>query len=121
MFVRFRQPGRHLQVSIVATRRAAGRVVYEHVAGLGSVPGSLSPTDRIAFWTKLHQRLDGLSHRINASQRDAVLTAVDARIPMPTPDEQPAMRLDIARKDHHLPRQTHARDEGQDFPRGAGE
>jgi hypothetical protein len=99
MFVRFRQTDRRLQTSIAATRRADGRVVHEHVAGLGSVPRSPSPGDRIAFWTKLHQRLDGLSNRIDASQRGAILTTIHARIPMPTLDEQQAVRLDLAQKD----------------------
>jgi hypothetical protein len=60
MFVHFRETARRLQASLVATRRIDGRVRHEHVAGLGSVPGSPSPADRIAFSTKLHQRLDGL-------------------------------------------------------------
>jgi hypothetical protein len=48
-------------------------------------------TDRMAFWTKLHQRLDALSNRIDAAQRGAILSAIQARIPMPTidTDQQP--------------------------------
>ena len=99
MFVRFRQTARRLQASLVATRRTDGRVRHEHVAGLGSVPGSPSPADGIAFWTKLHQRFDGLSNRIDTSQRGAILTTIHARIPMPTLDEQQAVRLDLAQKD----------------------
>jgi hypothetical protein len=116
MFVRFRQTGRRLQASIVATWRADGRVVHEHIAGLGSVPRTPSPADRIAFWTKLHLRLDGLSDRIDAIQRGAIITAVDARIPMPTLDEHRALRLDMAKRDGDRSRRTPARDEGQ----GAG-
>jgi len=33
----------------------------------------------MAFWTRLQQRLDGLSNRIDTSQRGVILTAVDAR------------------------------------------
>ena len=99
MFVRFRQTARRLQASLVETRRTDGRVRHEHVASLGSVPRSPSPADRIAFWTKLHQRLDGLSNRVDASQRGAILTAIHARIPMPTLDEQQAVQLERAQED----------------------
>jgi hypothetical protein len=73
MFVRFRQTARRLQVSLTATRWDGGRVRHEHLAGLGSVPLSPSATDRIAFWTKLHQRLGALSNRVDAAQREAIL------------------------------------------------
>jgi hypothetical protein len=88
MFVRFRQTARRLQASLTETRRQGGKVRHEHVAGLGSVSLSLSAADRIAFWTKLHQRLDVLSSRVDAAQRGAILTAIHARIPMPTAEER---------------------------------
>jgi|SRR5262244_2412646 len=37
MFVRFRDAGRRLQVSLVETRRADGKVRHEHIASLGSI------------------------------------------------------------------------------------
>jgi hypothetical protein len=86
MFVRFRQSDRRLQASLSTTRRDGGRVRHDHVAGLGSVPITPTVTDRIAFWTKLHQRLDALSNRIDAAQRGTILSAIHARIPMPTMD-----------------------------------
>jgi hypothetical protein len=86
MFVRFRQSDRRLQASLAETRRQDGKVRHEHVAGLGSVPIALSPTDRLAFWTKLHQRLNALSNRVDAAERGAILTAIHVRIPMPTLD-----------------------------------
>ena len=58
-----------------------------------------APADRIAFWTKLHQRLDALSNRVDATQRGAILTAIHARIPMPTLDEHQAMQLGRAEAD----------------------
>ena len=61
MFVRFRQTARLLQASLTEPRRQGGRVLHEHVAGLGSVPLLLSAADCITFWTKLHQRLDALA------------------------------------------------------------
>ena len=93
MFVRFRQTVRRLQASLIATRRRDGRVLHEHIASLGSLPRSPSPSDRLAFWTKLHQRLNALSNRVDEQQRGAILTAIQARIPMPTLDEQQAMQL----------------------------
>ena len=99
MFVRFRQSDRRLQASLTETRRQDGKVRHEHVAGLGSVPIALSPTDRLAFWTKLHQRLDALSNRVDAAQRGAILTAIHARIPMPTMDDHQAVQLERAQAD----------------------
>ena len=99
MFVRFRQTARRLQVSLTETHRQAGKVRHEHVAGLGSIPLSPSAADRIAFWTKLHQRLDALSNRVDAAQRGALLTAIHARIPMPTLDDQQAAQLERAQAD----------------------
>jgi uncharacterized protein (DUF885 family) len=99
MFVRFRQTARRLQASLIETRRQGGKVRHEHVASLGAVPLAPSAVDRIALWTKLHQRLDALSNRIDAAQRGAILTAIHARIPMPTADDQQAVQLERARED----------------------
>jgi hypothetical protein len=82
MFVRLRQSDRRLQASLTETRHQGGKVRHEHVAGLGSVPVAPSPSDRLAFWTKLHQRLDALGNRVDAVQRGAILSAIHARIPM---------------------------------------
>jgi hypothetical protein len=99
MFVRFRQSDRRLQTSLAETRRQHGKVRHEHVAGLGSVPIAPSPADRLAFWTKLHQRLDALSNRVDAKERGAILTAIHARIPMPTLADQHAVQLERAQAD----------------------
>jgi hypothetical protein len=99
MFVRFRETPRRLQASLSETRREGGKVRHEHVASLGSAPLSPSPADRIAFWTKLHQRLDALGNRVDAAGRGAILTAIHARIPMPTMDDQQAEQLKRARED----------------------
>jgi hypothetical protein len=99
MFVRFRQSDRRLQASLTETRRQGGKVRHEHVAGLGSVPIAPTVADRIAFWTKLHQRLDTLSNRVDAAQRGAILTAIHARVPMPTLDDHQAVQLERAQAD----------------------
>ena len=93
MFTRFRETARRLQVSLVETRRVAGRVQHIHVAGLGSIGVPPSPGDRIAFWTKLHQRLAALANRTTSEQCGLILAAVHGRIPVPTMDEQRAALL----------------------------
>jgi hypothetical protein len=99
MFVRFRETDRHLQVSLAAARWINGRPRQEHIASLGSVPHSPSAADRIAFWTRLHQRLDALSNRVDAEQGRAILATIHARVSMPTPDDQQAVRLERAQAD----------------------
>src|SRR5271165_4039590 len=99
MFVRFRETARRLQASLTETRRHDGKVRHEHVAGLGSLPLAPSAADRITFWTKLHQRLDALSNRVDAAQRGAILTAIHTRIPMPTLDDQQAVQVERAQMD----------------------
>ena len=75
------------------------QVCQTHVAGLGAIGFPQSPADRIAFWTKLHQRLATLANRIDGATHGAILAAVHARIPMPTRDDQRAVQLDNARTD----------------------
>jgi hypothetical protein len=99
MFTRFRQTVGRPHVSLVETRREVGRVRQDHVAALGSIGIPPSPADRIAFWTKLHQRLAGLSNRIDSKVHGEILTASHARIPMPMQDEHGATQLEHARID----------------------
>lgn len=99
VFVRFRPTARRLQLSLIETHRSAGRVHHEHIAGLGSVPLAPSTADRIAFWTQLHERLGRLANRIDAAVHGAIPTAIHARIPMPTQEEQQAERLEMAKED----------------------
>src|ERR1700722_5696673 len=99
MFARIRETPRRLQVSLVEARRVGGRVRQTHVAALGSIGISPLPIDRMVFWTKLHQRLAALDNRIDSKSHAAILTAIHARIPMPTTNKQEAVRLDNARAD----------------------
>jgi hypothetical protein len=96
MFVRFRTTTSKLQVSLIATRRSAGKVRHEHIASLGSAAIASSPSDRIVFWTRLRARL---ADRLDAEAQSAILAAVHARIPMPTQDEHHAEQLARARAD----------------------
>ena len=99
MFARFRQSRNRLQVSIVETRRVAGKVRHEHIASLGSIASPPSVADRIAFWAKLHELLSRLSNRLTAEVQGKILGSVHARIPLPTPDEQRALQLENAAAD----------------------
>jgi len=67
MFVRFRQNTYRLQVSLVKTRRADGKVRHEHIASLGSIVMPMTVAGRIAFWRSLHERLARLSNLLTSS------------------------------------------------------
>jgi hypothetical protein len=58
-----------------------------------------SIADRIEFWNGLHDRLAKLSNRVDAGTNGKILTAVHAKIPMPTIDEQRALQLENAKAD----------------------
>jgi len=102
MFARFRQTLKRLQVSLVETRRLEGKVRAEHIASLGSIVVPWTVADRIAFWTRLHERLGRLSNRLDAAKQGEIIGAVYARIPLPTPDEQRALQLENAETDERL-------------------
>lgn len=102
MFIRFRQNESHLQVSLVETRRIAGKVRHEHVASFGSVEWPPSVEARIAFWQRLHERLAKLSNRVDATAQAKVLGTIHARIPIVTLDEQRALQLRNAEADEHF-------------------
>jgi hypothetical protein len=55
--------------------------------------------DRIAFWTRLHERLARLANRLDAEAQAKVLGAVHERIPMVTLAEQCALQLENANAD----------------------
>ncbi|WP_428665072.1 hypothetical protein [Reyranella sp.] len=97
MFVRFRATASRLQLSLIETRRADGKVKHEHVASLGSIVLDPDVAARIAFWAGLHQRLAKLSNRIDAATFGSILGSVHARVPMVTPDEQRALQLENAK------------------------
>ena len=102
MFPRFRQTDFRLQVSLVETRRTAGKVRHEHVASLGSVEWPPSVEGRLAFWQRLHERLAKLSNRVDAAAQAKILGAIHARIPMVTLDEQRALQLENAETDEQF-------------------
>jgi ferritin-like metal-binding protein YciE len=89
MFVRFReQSASRLNVSIIESRRVAGKLVHEHIAALGSIEVPPTIDARIVFWKRMHERLGKLGNRIDPATRARLMGAVHERIPMPTPDGQ---------------------------------
>ena len=97
MFVRFRQGARRLQLSLVETRRDAGKIRHEHVASLGAARLPLSPETRLEFWEKLYPRLARLANRLDGDGQAKVLAAVHTRIPMVTGAERRALQLEAAK------------------------
>ena len=102
MFVRFRQSGHRLQVSLAESRRVDGRVRQEHIAALGSIDEPPSVNERIEFWQRLVERFAKLSNRIDGAMQGKILGDVHARIPMVTVEEQRALQLENAQADEKL-------------------
>lgn len=100
MFVRFRSTRTRLQASLIETRRVDGKVRAEHVAALGSIAQPANVIDRVEFWQSLHERLGKLANRLPDPM--PVYGAIQARIPMPTADEQRAAMLETAEADARL-------------------
>jgi hypothetical protein len=68
---------------------------------LGSIPVAPSIADRIAFWTKAHERLDRLANRIGPDMAK-IMGALHENVPMVTPDEQRELQLENARADERF-------------------
>jgi len=100
VFVRFRRVRHRLVLDLVASKRAGGKIVTEHIARLGSaaLPEPISSAERILFWNALRDRwrkLAGpLSNRVSPEDRKKALAAIHARIPRPTPAEEQAVLIE---------------------------
>ncbi len=84
------------------TRRAASKMLTEHIASLGSVDADVSIRERLAFWSKLPDRLARLGNRVGPDDHGKILGALHARIPMVTPDEQRAIQEENAKDDERF-------------------
>jgi hypothetical protein len=91
MFVRFRERNGRLLLSLIETRRVAGKVRQEHVADLGAIDLPASTDARAKFWPKLHDRLSRLGNRIGPDRLGPILDAINARIPMVPIEDMPAV------------------------------
>jgi hypothetical protein len=113
MFVRFRQSRNRLQASLIETRRIAGKVKHEHIAGLGAINPTLAAVDRVAFWKEVYERLSRLSNRIDDAVQVKILGELHARIPMVTVDDLRKVQLENAEADQRFWSQN-ARDMNQE-------
>ncbi len=102
MFVRFRRQGKRVQVSLVETRRASGKVLTEHIGALGSVDAAVSVRERLAFWAGLPERLARLGNRVCPDEQARIYAALHGRIPMVTPDEQRSIQEENAKDDERF-------------------
>jgi hypothetical protein len=102
MFVRFRQTERRLQVSLVESRRAGGKVRHDHIASFGSVEVPPSVRSRVKFWLRLSERLAHLGNRIDAAMQEKILGDIHARIPMVTLGEQRDLKTENAKADERF-------------------
>jgi len=84
------------------TQRVAGKMQSEHIASLGSVGADVSVRERLAFWAKLPERLARLANRVGPDDQPKIYSALHARIPMVTPDEQRAVQEENARDDERF-------------------
>ena len=79
---------------MIETRRVKGKVVAEHLGGLGSVDADLSVGERVDFWDKLPQRFERIAKLIGPAERANLEALVRARIPMVTAKERRSFRED---------------------------
>ncbi len=87
MHIRARLQHRRLQISLVDTRRAGGKVRQQHIAALGSVSPKMTVADRLAFWDQVEERLAKLDNRMDKDGHAKIIAALRTKIPMPTPVE----------------------------------
>jgi hypothetical protein len=112
MFVRFRSTPTRLQLSLIETRREAGKVRHEHLASLGALPYPPEVADRVEFWQRLFERLGRLGNRLAGEAQSDILAAIHARVPMPTTDEVRAVQLEHAKQHETAWRLSHIHTEG---------
>jgi hypothetical protein len=101
MFVRFRQSRDCLQVSLVEARRYDGKVRNHHIAALGSIINAPTIADRVVFWQRASERLKALGNRIGP-EIEKVEAALHERVPIPSLDEQRALKLENARAEARI-------------------
>jgi hypothetical protein len=95
MFVRFKTRGHRLHVTLGQTARLHGKVRQKHIASIGSVATNPDPVtairDRLRLWQALHAQLGALKLEPQALHK--LMTAVHARLPMPSPEETGSVEL----------------------------
>jgi hypothetical protein len=106
MFIRFRKRARRLNVIIVEARRLNGAVRQTHVASLGSVTAEQpSVRERGATWKTLHEVIARKGFAADIAVN--LMTALQARVPLPTMEEAGAAELAAAEHDSAFWRKMH--------------
>src|SRR5260221_3006749 len=102
MFVRWRRrPSGRLSARLVHNQRVDGRVRQRHVGELGAIsPPALDSANtmegiiaRRAFWRRANAALARFADRIDASLEATIRAALQAQVPMVTPNEQRRLSL----------------------------
>jgi hypothetical protein len=85
----------HHAAILIENVRTKGKVVSQHVAYLGGITGSAIklPAQRRKFWKNVLKILDRLHNRLSPEQRQAIITAVAAKVPGP-PTKEECEKLD---------------------------
>jgi hypothetical protein len=99
VFIRFRNRGRQLRLTIVESHREGSKTRSHVVATLPSIPDPWDTPDRLTFWRRLHERFATLGNRVDAATAAKLIAAIHARVPMPVADDQVAHKLTVARHD----------------------
>ena len=91
-----------LQASLMQTRRVPGKMQNEHIASLGTVDADVGVRGRLRFWAELPERLARLGNRVGPDDQPKIYSALHARIPMVTADEQRAVQEENAKDDERF-------------------
>ena len=96
MFVRWQQRAKtkfrsseHWAAILAKNTRVKGKPTHQHIAYLGGITkaDAQDAEQRIQFWAKAIEVLDGLRHQISAEERRKIEAALAARVPRPSSSE----------------------------------
>src|SRR5262245_56173218 len=80
----------HHAAILIENIRTKGKVVSQHVAYLGGITDSAIklPAQRRKFWQRVLAMLDRLHNRLSPEQRQAIISALAAKVPGPPTNEE---------------------------------
>jgi hypothetical protein len=70
--------------SLVRSRQAEGKIISEHLGGLGGIAPLPSVRQRLEFWRQLRERIAGL----DSETRAGIIGDIAAKVPMVTAEER---------------------------------
>lgn len=81
----YREGDIHWRAILVENVRIDGKATQRHIAYLGGITESAialePPAQRMFFWDKVRDRLDGLGNKLSVKQRAAIEEAIAKKIP----------------------------------------